>query len=161
MKKTFTALSAALLAGAFATTAVGESHANPAVMGAVKARKAQMQLYAFNIGLLGGMAKGEIDYDADAAGKAAANLAALTRLDQSRMWPPGSDNEALGMDATEALPKIWAADSDIMTKGMALGEAAAAMEGAAGGGLDALKAAIGPLGGSCGGCHKVYRQPKE
>ena len=36
-----------------------------------------------------------------------------------------------------------------------------AMEQAAGGGLDSLKAAIGPLGASCGGCHKAYRQPKD
>ena len=30
---------------------------------AVKARKAHMQLYAHNLGILGGMAKGEVEYD--------------------------------------------------------------------------------------------------
>jgi cytochrome c556 len=158
MKKTLAAVSALILTGAVAGTAIGESHADPAVMAAVKARQAQMQLYAFNIGLLGGMAKGDIAYDAGAAGAAASNLAALTRMDQSRMWPQGSDTMTLGT-ATRALPDIWDAGSEVRAKGMALGDAAAAMEGAAGGGLDSLKGAMGALGGACGGCHKAYRQP--
>ncbi|MDQ2088773.1 c-type cytochrome [Marimonas arenosa] len=160
MKKTVTALAALFLAGTVTSPAIAESHMDPAVEAAIKARKAQMQLYAFNIGLLGGMAKDAIPYDADAASKAAANLAALSKLDQSRLWPQGSDNSALG-EATAALPAIWAEGSDIMAKGMAFVEASAAMEQAAGGGLDSLKAAIGPLGASCGGCHKAYRQPKD
>lgn len=160
MKKTFAALSALILTGAVAGTAIGQSQGDPALMGAVKARQAQMQLNAFNIGLLGGMAKGDIAYDADAASGAASNLAALTRMNQSRMWPKGSDNVALGSE-TRALPAIWEEGSDIMAKGMALGEAAAAMEAAAGGGLDSLKGAIGALGGACGACHKAYRQPES
>ncbi|WP_137700535.1 c-type cytochrome [Marimonas lutisalis] len=160
MKKTLTALTGLALAGAVATTALSGSHGNEAAMAAVKARKAQMQLYAFNIGLLGGMAKGEIEYNADAASAAASNLAALSKLDQSRLWPAGSDNMELGTE-TAALPAIWDADSDVMAKGTAFVEAAAAMEQAAGGGLDSLKGAIGPLGASCGGCHKAYRQPNN
>ena len=101
MKKTVTALAALLLAGTVTSPAIAESHMDPAVEAAIKARKAQMQLYAFNIGLLGGMAKDAIPYDADAASKAAANLAALSKLDQSRLWPQGSDNSALG-EATAA-----------------------------------------------------------
>lgn len=160
MKKTFAALAGLALAGAVAGAAIGESHMDPAVAAAVKARQSQMRLYAFNIGLLGGMAKGAIAYEADAASKAASNLAALSKLDQSRLWPEGSDNFELG-DATAALPAIWDKSSDVMAKGMALAEAAAAMEEAAGGGLDALKAGMGALGGACGACHKAYRQPKD
>ena len=37
----------------------------------------------------------------------------------------------------------------------------AAMQAAAGGGLESLQGAIGPLGGSCGGCHDGYRQPNN
>ena len=148
-----------LAAAVVATRAISdESHDEKALAAAVKARQSQMTLYAFNIGLLGGMAKGEIDYDAEAASAAANNLAALSKTDQSRMWPKGSDNESLGSDATEALPAIWAADSDIGDKAMALTTAADAMADAAGNGLDALRGAIGPLGKSCGGCHEDYRQ---
>lgn len=154
----------ALLAGLFVAVGIGshaisdENHNAKAIAAAVKARQSQMTLYSFNIGLLGGMAKGEIEYDADAASAAAANLAALSQLDQSRLWPMGSDNEALGKDATEALPAIWAPDSKVGEKAMAMTTAALAMQDAAGQGLEALRGAIGPLGKSCGGCHEDYRQ---
>ena len=39
-------------------------------LAAVKARQSAMTLYSFNLGLLGGMAKGDIEYDADAASAA-------------------------------------------------------------------------------------------
>lgn len=156
MKKTIAAISGLVLAGTFASTAISDSHADPAIMGAVEARQAHMKLYAFNIGILGGMAKGAVEYDADAASKAAANLAMLATLDQSRMWPKGSDTDALG-DATSALPAIWAEGSDVGAKAKAMIDASAAMKDAAGGGLDSLRGAIGALGASCGGCHKAYR----
>ena len=160
MKKSLAALAGILLTGAVAGTAIGEGHADPAVMAAIKARQSTMTLYAFNLGLLGGMAKGAVPYDAEAASKAAGNLAALTKLDQSRMWPQGSDNFALG-DATAALPAIWDEGSDIGAKGMALAAAADAMEAAAGAGLESLQGAMGALGGACGACHKAYRQPSN
>ncbi len=159
MKKTFAALSGLILASVVAGTAIGESHVDPNIMRAVKARQSQMTLYAFNIGLLGGMAKGEIEYDAAAASKAASNLAALSNLDQSRLWPMGSDNVALGTEVTEALPKIWDAGSEIGASAKALSDATAAMNDAAGNGLEALRGAMGPLGKACGDCHKGYRQP--
>lgn len=154
-------ISGLLVAGVVGTTAISDAnHDAKAINAAVKARKSQMTLYAFNIGLLGGMAKGDIDYDADAATAAASNLAALSKLDQSRLWPKGSDNETLGKDKTEALPAIWTADSKVGEKAMAMTTAAVAMEQAAGGGLDSLRGAIGDLGKSCGGCHEPYRQAK-
>lgn len=159
MMKTFAGLSALVLAGAVATTTFAQGDA--AINAAVNARQAHMSLYAFNIGLLGGMAKGEIDYDADAASGAAANLAALARIDQSRYWPRGSSTFDLGVEQTEALPEIWDEGSDIGAKAAALVEAATAMEAAAGNGLDALRGAIGPVGSRCGDCHKAYRQPND
>lgn len=154
MKKTFTLLAAAAaLTGTFALAA---SHAGPHD-GAIKARKAQMQLYAYNLGALGAMAKGEVEYTAEAASAAASNLAMLTKLDQSTMWPAESDS--MSVDNSRALPDMWDNFPDVMAKGQALVTAAAAMETAAGQGLDELRAAMGAVGGACGGCHKVYRQP--
>ncbi|MDK3072835.1 cytochrome c [Sedimentitalea sp. JM2-8] len=150
-----------MTAGILGTSAISDSHADKAVLAAVKARQSQMTLYAFNIGLLGGMAKGEIEYDATAASAAAGNLAALSKLDQSRLWPQGSDNAALGDETTEALPVIWSADSTIGQKAMEMSEAAVALEQAAGGGLDSLRGAIGPLGKSCGSCHETYRKAQN
>ncbi len=135
----------------------GAALAQSAVDGAVKARKAQMTLYAFNLGQLGAMAKGEVPYDAAAASGAAGNLAALSSLNQMAHWPPGSaQGEAEG---SRALPAIWTSGDDVMAKAMAFNEAVAAMNAAAGTDLASLQAAMGPLGASCGACHETYRAP--
>ncbi|MEM7522645.1 MAG: cytochrome c [Pseudomonadota bacterium] len=126
----------------------------------VAARKAAMQLYSFYLGQLGAMAKGETAYDAAAASNAAASLDALANLDGSRMWPPGSDNAALG-DETRALPVIWTTYPAISERTAAFKAATASMKGAAGDGLGALQGAIAAVGKSCGGCHEDYRKPKE
>lgn len=154
-----TFLSAAALALLIPVAGVADSHMDKAVADAIKARKAQMQLYAFNLGALGAMAKGAVDYDAEAASKAAASLAMLTKLDQSRMWPEGSDE--MNVDGTRALPDIWDNLPDVMAKGAALSQAAAQMETAAGSSLDELRANMGAVGGACGACHKVYRAPEN
>ena len=130
-----------------------------AIEAAVKARKAQMTLYAFNLGLLGGMAKGKIDYDAEKAQAAASGIAAVASLDASRMWLPGTDNTAI--ENTRALPAIWADGSDVGVKAQEFSAAVAAMDAAAGQGLEALQGAMGGLGGACGSCHKAYRAPKN
>lgn len=159
MKYTLAIVAGLTVAGIVATGAISDESADAkAIQSAVKARQSLMTLNAFNVGLLGAMAKGEIEYDADAATAAAASLAALSEVDQSRMWPPGSDTESLGDEATEALPAIWAADSKAGDAQMAFQDAAAAMETAAGGGLDSLRGAMGPLGKACGGCHETYRK---
>lgn len=124
---------------------------------AIEARQGQMKLYAHYLGLLGGMAKGAVPYDAEKAGAAASSLAMLTKLDASRLWPEGSDE--MSAEDTRALPAMWDNPDDVMKKVMALGEAAAGMETAAGQSLEALQGAMGPLGGACGACHKAYRAP--
>lgn len=125
---------------------------------AIKARQAHMNLYAFHLSTLGSMAKQETPYDAAAAQAAADSLAALSQLSQAGYWLPGSDSDSV--EGSRALPAIWEAGSDAAQKGAAFAEAAMAMKSAAGTSLEALQASMGPLGGSCGGCHKPYRQPK-
>ncbi|OZB14772.1 MAG: hypothetical protein B7X55_10720 [Rhodobacterales bacterium 34-62-10] len=150
-----TVLGLAILAGA----ASGQDAAQKALADATKARQAQMQLYAFNLGLLGGMAKGEVPYDAAAATAAAGNLSSLAQLDQSRLWPEGSDE--MGVDGSKALAAVWENLPDVMAKGADLVTAAAAMEVAAGTDLASLQASMGALGGACGACHKAYRVPSN
>jgi len=123
---------------------------------AVKVRQSKMTLYAFNIGILGAMAKGDVDYDSSAAGLAAANLAALTAVYMPGAWAPGTDNESV--KGSNALPKLWQ-DSmeEVGGKAKALSDAAANLAEVAGTDLAALRGAIGPVGQACGGCHKPYR----
>ncbi|THD74981.1 cytochrome c [Thalassobius vesicularis] len=159
MKKITTILTATILASAIGAGAQAESHVDKAVAGAIAARQATMKLYAFNLGLLGGMAKGEVAYDAAAASGAANNIALLTQLNQMAMWPEGSDE--MSVDGTRALSDIWSNMADVMAKGTALSDAAATMQAEAGKGLPELQAAMGAVGGACGACHKAYRAPEK
>ncbi|MEL7150185.1 MAG: cytochrome c [Pseudomonadota bacterium] len=151
-------LVALCLAGgvAAASTAIAGGHAgNPAVT----ARNAHMQLYSFNLGMLGSMAKGETEYDAEAASAAASNLAALAALNQRAYWVPGTSSDDLP-DESRALPAIWEEGSKAGEIGASFAEAAAALAAVAGDGKDAMAAAIGPVGKGCGDCHKAYRKPR-
>lgn len=147
------ATSVCLVAGA----AGADGHVDASIAAAVKARKAVMQLYAYNLGQLGAMAKTTVPYDAEAASKSAGNLLTLMSIDQSTLWPQGSDTASI--EDTRALPAIWEKYPDIATKGMALNEAVIALDAAAGTDLAALQAAMGPAGAACGACHKAYREP--
>ncbi|MFK7859558.1 MAG: cytochrome c [Granulosicoccus sp.] len=128
---------------------------------AIKARQAMFQLYGFNIGILSGMAKGNIEYDADIAKEAAENLNAAANLGQSQFWPQGSDSETDGNIKNRALPAIWSSYPAILEKSEALTTAVAALAPVAGNGLEALQAALGDVGGSCKGCHDDYRAEKK
>ncbi len=128
--------------------------------GAVKARQGDMQMRAFNLGILGGMAKGAIEYDAKAASAAAHNLKVLGMLNASAMWPQGSDASAYG-DGTTASPDLWANFPKVIEAAKAFNAAATAMEAAAGKDLASLQGAIGGVGKSCAGCHKPFRVKKN
>jgi len=128
---------------------------------AIKARKALMQLYGHSMGILGAMAKGKMDYDAAIAQEMADNLNAAVNMGQSTMWPPGSDSETAGNAKNRALPAIWETYPAIAEKGEAMSKAAANLQASAGGGLDALRGAIGDAGKSCKGCHDDYRASRK
>lgn len=128
---------------------------------AIKGRQAMFQTYGFNMGILSAMAKGKMDYDADIATQSAANLLAAASFGQAAMWPAGSDNATPGNATNRALPEIWSNFDDVAEKGAALKTAAETMAAEAGGGLDALKGAMGAVGDSCKGCHDDYRAKKK
>ncbi|MCB2117060.1 MAG: cytochrome c [Rhodobacteraceae bacterium] len=121
----------------------------------IKARQGIMAYRALQLGVLGGMAKGEVAYDAAAAQKAADNLMATVTLDASMLWPKGSDNSA--NPASTALAAMWEEGSGIGDKAKAMMDAATALQAAAGSDLDTMKTALGPVGEACGGCHKAFR----
>lgn len=128
----------------------------------IKARQSFMQIYSYNLGLLGAMAKGESEYDAKVASGAANNLLAAAQMDNSTMWPQGSDADADGLQGkTRAKAKIWASFPEVGEKHKALTDALTGMAAEAGNGLDAVKANIGAVGKGCKGCHEEFRVPKE
>jgi len=125
----------------------------------IKARQGIMEYRAINIGVLAGMAKGDVEYNAEAAQKAADALVMSGEIDTSMLWPAGSDNSANPVSTASA--DMWSATSDVMAKNTDFVDAAKAMQTAASGGVDGVKAALGPLGASCGGCHKTNRIPSN
>jgi len=113
---------------------------------AIKARQSMFQLYSFSTGVLGDMAKGKIEYNAELAQEMADNLNAAANLGQSAFWPAGSDNSNSENARTRALPKIWETFP---------------VAAEAGNGLDALRSNMGAVGKSCKGCHDTYRAKRK
>lgn len=144
----------AALATVLATSAFAGGHSgNPAV----KARQAHMELYQFNAGYLGGVARGKVEYNADAAQGAANNLLALVKMDQSRMWPMGTDD--MSIDGTRAQPALWENFDKVIEISKGFSAAAENLALVAGNGADAVGGAIGPVFEACTACHKAFRAP--
>lgn len=128
---------------------------------AIEGRQAMFQIYKFNLGILGAMAKEKTEYDADIASEAAANLMAAANFGQSAMWPAGSDSETEGNAKNRALPAIWETFPAIVEKSDALKKSSAVLAEQAGQGLTALQGAMGDVGASCKGCHDDYRAERK
>lgn len=120
------------------------------------ARAGVMTLLAHELGKLGGMAKEEMPYDAAVAGKAAANIAALSSVISPELFPQGS--AAGEVKGSEALPAIWEKPDDFTARIAQLNEAATAMQASAGTDLAGLQGAMKGIGEACGSCHETFRQ---
>ena len=124
----------------------------------IDGRQGYFQMVKFNMGVLGAMAKGKRDYDAELAQTIANNLKSAASMNNALMWPKGSDMDAEGLAGhTKAKAAIWQDDSDVGEKHKTWVAATETMAENAGQGLDALRDAIGPLGKSCKGCHNDYK----
>ncbi|SNR23492.1 cytochrome c [Paracoccus sediminis] len=123
---------------------------------ALEARQGFMTMLGLNMGTLSGMAKGEIPYDEAAAGRAAANIVALTQYDAPALFIDGTSSE--DTDESEALPAIWENPDDFRSKFAGLVEAAAGSPAAVAGGQENLGPVVQRLGGACKACHDDYRK---
>ncbi len=123
------------------------------IQNAIGARKAHMQLYAHNLGVVGAMAQGAVPYDAAVAMRAARNLDALANIDETSYWIEGS----VGIEGTKALPVVLDTYDDFLAKQDGIKAATAALVAAAGTDLAALQGSMGAMGAACGACHQAYR----
>ncbi len=107
----------------------------------------------------GGMLKGEIPYS-PAVAKAAILSLAATASAFGAFFPEGTLNPA----KSEASPKIWEDAAGFQAELAKFTEATAAARQASGragpADLDAFKAAIEPVMGSCKSCHQGFRVSK-
>ena len=123
----------------------------------VETRHGLMFQMAADASVLGAIVKGDAPYDAAVATKAAQNIAAIASVISLVQFPKGSEN---GVAADSfAKPELWASEADFLQKVVDLNKATADMVTAAGTSSDAIKAAMGGLGGACKACHEAYRQP--
>ena len=151
MKK-FATLLVALAAAAAAHSAFAQAKPEDA---AIKYRQAAFTVMAKHFGSLGAMANGKAPYDAQTAASDADVLAVVAGLPFTA-FGPGTDK---GSIKTEAKPGVWTdqakfkqADDDMQTQMVKL--VAAAKSGS----LDQLKAAWGPTGKTCKGCHDSFKE---
>ncbi len=135
------ALGLTLIAGvAFAETAATDPD--------VIARQALMKTFGGAAKTLGGMASGDVAFDAAAAEAAKAVLVAgaadIPVKFEKNAVDPGS----------EAKPEVWTNWADYLVKAKGLGDAAAALDATT---IEGVQAGMGGIGGACKSCHMAYR----
>ena len=118
-----------------------------------KMREEVMEEIGKAMGVLGGMAKGEVAFDAAAAEAAKAKIAEEAGAIATEFATQGEPDPA-----SEAKPEIWANWDDFLKKAEALKAAASAADVSS---AEAIGAALGSVGGACKDCHTTYRVMKE
>lgn len=137
--------------GAVADVAKSEKHAKKAN----HIRHSVFALLGANMGTLGGMAKGKIPFDAKVVERNATRINQLSFMiaDYTR-----TDTSAYKVK-TEALPKVWKEREAFEKRIDDLTSASAKLvKVSTSGDESAIKAAIGGVGKTCGGCHDNFKE---
>ncbi|MCZ2721652.1 cytochrome c [Marinomonas sp. 15G1-11] len=151
MKKTLIALPIML-----SSLLIGAGSVNAAdVDKAIEIRQSYMSMIAFNVGIVGNMAKGKTEYDADIARNAAQNLELLSKINYQSMWPEGSSNA--DVDDTRAKMEIWTDTDGFTEKHNNFAKSAQNLASIADKGLNNLRSGMKDIGGTCGSCHQGFR----
>ena len=123
---------------------------------AINARQGFMQVVVWEAGPLFGMAKGDIEYDAEQAAANAENLNAVLQYNAGRLFIQGT-SKGNYTGKTRALAAIWEDPSAFAAAYENLQEKVAVVAAEAGKGKDALTAAVSEMGKACGNCHDDFR----
>ena len=119
---------------------------------AAVARETVMKAIGGSMGALGGMAKGEVPYDA-----AAAEAAKLALVAAAKGVPQSFEAQGGADPASESKAEIWTSWEDFVKKADALTAAAEAADVSS---AQAIGASLAALGGACKDCHSGYRVMK-
>ena len=117
----------------------------------VRDRMDGMSSIAENVKILGEMAKGAQEFDAETARQAAANIADLSAAIPSLFEANETD------PLSDALPVIWDTFPDFTAQANHLENTATQLATSISSRSD-LTTAMRQLGASCGACHKAYRK---
>ncbi len=149
MKRIIIAAGMALAVGSIPATALAQ--AKPDVL--VKQRQAAMTLIGKYFGPLGGMAQGRVPYNAEVAARNSGYLETLSKLPWDGFDASTANEKSASLPAVfKDAAKFKQAGDDMQG---AIGKLAATAKG---GDEAAVKAAIGAVGKTCGGCHDNFRQ---
>jgi cytochrome c556 len=147
-KKIILASVAFALGSVVATGAIAQ--AKPDVL--VKQRQAGMTLIAKYWGPLGGMGAGRVPFDAAVVARNAGYLDVLAKL------PWDGFNASTSGEKSAALPAVYAEAGKFKEAQENLQAAVGKLAAVSKGGSEAdVKAAIGAVGKTCGGCHDNFR----
>jgi cytochrome c556 len=121
---------------------------------AIKYRQGIMQAMGWNMGVLGGMAKGEVPYNKDQAVRSATFVNELAKMPFDPGFVPVSDTGA----PTKAKAEIWKdkAKFDKLAEAMQA-ETPKLVTAANAGDVAALRAALPAAGKACANCHDDFR----
>lgn len=120
---------------------------------AVKYRQSAMFVMANHFGRIGAMVAGRAPYDAAAAAANAEVVATMSKL-PFIAYVDGTPGTAKG----GASPKIWTDRAGFDAAARKMQDEVAKLAAASkSNNLDTLKAAFGPVGQTCKGCHDEYR----
>jgi cytochrome c556 len=120
---------------------------------AIRYRKSAMWMQQVHFGRVAAMAAGRVPFDA----KVAADNAAIAEEMSKLAWPAFSEGTDKG--DTKAKPEIWSDNAKFKAASEKMqGEMAKLSVVAKTGNLDAIKAAVGAVGGSCKACHDAFRK---
>ncbi len=114
----------------------------------VIARQDLMKSFGGAAKTLGGMAGGEMAFDAAAAEAAKATLIAASAEIAAKFEVNAAD------PGSEAKPDVWTNWDDFVLKGKALNDAATALDAST---VEGIQAGMGAIGGACKACHTAYR----
>jgi cytochrome c556 len=123
---------------------------------AIKYRQSAFTVMGTHFGRIAAMAQGRVPFDAKAAADNAAIVSDMAKLPFTA-FAEGTDK---GMPH-RAKPEIWKDAAKFKAGAEKMQAEVAKLDAAAkGGNLDAIKAAVGAVGGSCKACHDDYRAEK-
>ena len=151
MKRTVVAAGVVIALGAMGGAALAQQ--KPEVL--VKQRQSAMTLIGKYFGPLGGMAQGRVPFDAKVVQRNADYLATLSQMPWDGFDPATKDTKSAALPAVfNDSGKFKEAASRLTSEVQKLQQVAKS------GDEGAVKAQIGAVGKSCGGCHDNFREKK-
>lgn len=155
MKKMLTKPVMVVLIGGALFAGIASAHSESTGNAEADFRIAEMKKLGMNMGAIAKVAKGEVAYS-DSLNDNAEEIAGIA-ANMPKFFPEGS-----GVEASRAKPEIWTQPDEFQKDIEDFQAAATQLVVAVKSGDQAMiGAALKETGGTCGGCHKQFRKPKQ